>query len=238
VEAWTKFEESMDKEPFLVSTLVNKACFATTLVDTGCTSYGLVDSRFATKHNLQRIPISPRDVTGFDAPSGAKISEVAVMSIDIDGHVEERAFAYIVPRLALYDMILGMAWVKKQGVQIDGSKLECVITSTGTVVRNRAKAKDPKVDCVAVSAVSFSRLTQRKRRTKVEVFAASMADINKALASKVRTDSRTKLPEWCQGFLDVFSKEKATELPPLRGAGVDHEIQLEKVDGKEPQVPW
>jgi predicted aspartyl protease len=97
VEAWTEFEKSMDKEPFLVSTLVNKACFATTLVDTGCTSYGLIDSRFATKHNLQRIPITPRGVTGFDAPSGAKISEVAVISMDIDGHIEDRAFMYVVP---------------------------------------------------------------------------------------------------------------------------------------------
>lgn len=114
MEAWTEFEKSMDEEPFLVSTLVNKDCFATTLVDTGCTSYGLVDSRFATKHNLQRIPIHPREVTGFDALSGDKISEVAVMSIDIDGHLEERAFAYVVPRLALYDMILGMAWIKNR----------------------------------------------------------------------------------------------------------------------------
>jgi predicted aspartyl protease len=238
VEAWTEFEKSMDEEPFLVSTLVNKDCFATTLVDTGCTSYGLVDSRFATKHNLQRIPIHPREVTGFDALSGDKISEVAVISIDIDGHLEERAFAYVVPRLASYDMILGMAWIKKQGVLVDGSKSECMITSTGTVVRNRTKTKDPKVDCIAVSAASFGWLTQSRRREKVEVFAASIADINKALAPKVRTDPRTKLPEWCQDFVDMFGEKKAAGLPPLRGAGVDHEIQLEKVDGKEPQVPW
>jgi hypothetical protein len=177
-------------------------------------------------------------MTGFNAPSGAKISKVTVMSIDINGYVEERAFTYIVPRLALYDIILGIAWVKKQAIQIDGSKLEYVITSTGTVIRNRAKAKDPKVDYVAVLAVSFSRLTQYKRRIKAEVFATSIADINKVLASKVWTDSCTKLPGWCQGFLDVFSREKATELPPLYSAGVDHEIQLEKVEGKEPQVPW
>ena len=52
MEAWIEFEKSMDEEPFLVSTLVNKACFATTLVDTRYSLYGLVDSRFATKYNL------------------------------------------------------------------------------------------------------------------------------------------------------------------------------------------
>ena len=224
MEAWIEFEKSIDEEPFLVLILVNKACFATTLVDTGCSSYGLVDSRFAMKHNLQCIPIHPRGVTGYNALSGDKITEVAVISIDIDGHSEERAFAYIVPRLALYDMILGMAWVKKQRVLVDGSKSECMIASTGTIVRNRAKVKDLEVDCIVVSATSFRWLTHSKRQKKAEVFAASIVDINKTLSSKVRTDPRTKLPEWCQDFLDVFSREKATELPPLQGTGVDHGI--------------
>jgi hypothetical protein len=122
-------------------------------------------------------------------------------------------------------------------VLVDSSKSECMITSTRTVVQNRTKAKDPKVDCVAVSAASFGWLTQSKRREKVEVFAASIADINKALTSKVRTDPCTKLPNWCQDFSDMFGKDKAIELLLLQGAGVDHEIQLEKIDSKEPQVP-
>ena len=98
----------MDCAPFLVSTLINKECFAKTLIDTGCLSYGLIDSRFATKHNLQRIPISPRSLTGFDSPTDDLITEVAVVSLDIDGHYEERAFLYIAPRLALYDIILSI----------------------------------------------------------------------------------------------------------------------------------
>jgi len=98
----------MDGAPFLISTLLNKECFAKTLLDTGCLSYGLIDSRFATKNKLQRIPISPRSLTGFDALSSDQISEVAVVSIDIDGHCEEQSFFYIVLKLALYDMILGM----------------------------------------------------------------------------------------------------------------------------------
>lgn len=228
----------MDGEPFLVSTLVNRNCFATTLVDTGCLSYGLIDSRFATRHKLERIDISPRGITGFDAPSDSQISEVAVISMDIDGHSEEQVFLYVVPKLASYDMILGMPWVRKQDVRINGPRSEGMIMSTGTIVRNVAKPRKARSEgaAVAVSALSFGRLTRGKRRTKVEVFAASMADINKALMNKVKTDPRTKLPEHFHEFLEMFSREKAAELPPYRGAGVDHEIQLESVNGQEPKV--
>ncbi len=54
----------MDEPPFLISTLINKEAFAETLVDSGCLSYGVIDSRFARKHNLQRIKISPRELVG------------------------------------------------------------------------------------------------------------------------------------------------------------------------------
>jgi hypothetical protein len=70
----------------------------------------------------------------------------------------------------------------------------------------------------------------------VEVFAASIADINKALMNKVKTDPCTKLPEHFHEFLGMFSREKAAELPLYCRAGVDHEIQLESVNGQEPKV--
>jgi predicted aspartyl protease len=230
----------MDGKPFLVSTLVNKERFGKTCIDTGCLSYGIIDSRFANKLNLPRIQIPPRGVTGWNALSEDQISEVAVLSIDIDGHYEERVFLYVAPKLASYDILLGMPWVKKQGVLVNGRRSECLVSSTGTVVRNRADELEPdlELDCVEVSAVSFNRIAQGRQRRKVEVFAASMADINKALAKKVKTDPRTKLPEFYQEFLDVFSQIEAAKLPPLRGKGIDHGIQLEQVDGKEPQVPW
>jgi len=44
----------------------------------------------------------------FDGVVPEIIEEVAVLSIDIDGHYESRAFLYMVPRIADSDMILGM----------------------------------------------------------------------------------------------------------------------------------
>jgi len=70
------------------------------------------------------------------------------------------------------------------------------------------------------------------------VFTASLTDIEKALARKPATDPKAKLPDWCLDFLDLFDPEQAEQLPPLRGPGADHHIELEKVDGKTPTVPW
>jgi predicted aspartyl protease len=239
-KAWSEFEkDSMDGSPVLVSTLINRECFAKTLVDTGCLSYGVIDSRFVRKHNLPRLQIAPRSLTGFDGPATGQIDEVAAVRIDIDGHVEEKAFFYVVPRLATYDLILGMPWFKKQDVRLHPRRSWLEIRSTGTRVRNRSLQEDQELDCTAVTAAAFNLLTRKtRRRPAAEVFTASLTDIEKALACKPVTDPKAKLPDWCLDFFDLFDPEQAEQLPPLRGPGADHYIELEKVDGKTPTVPW
>lgn len=228
----------MDGTPFMVSTLINKECYAQTLLDTGCLSYGMIDSHFASKNNLQRITILPRGLTAFDAPTSDKVTEVAAVSLDIDGHSEEQVFLYVVPKLASYDMILGLPWMKNQDVLINARRSECLISTSETVVQNRAQGEESSLSCVHVSAAAFKTLTSGKQRKNIQVFAASMKDIEKALRKKTRTDPRTKLPCHYQDFLDVFSHDAADKLPPMRGKGVDHDIELEKKDGKDPQIPW
>jgi hypothetical protein len=66
-----------------------------------------------------------------------------------------------------------------------------------------------------------------------------MADINKALAVKKHTDPKDKMPTCFHQWLDVADRKKAGLLPPVRGQGVDHSIELEKDDnGREKEVPW
>lgn len=64
------------------------------------------------------------------------MTEVAIVSLDIDGHYEARSFLYVVPRLESYDMILGLPWIIKQDARINGPTSECLILSTNTLVRN------------------------------------------------------------------------------------------------------
>ena len=78
-----------------------------------------------------------------------------------------------------------------------------------------------------------------KKEPKVEVFAASMADVDKALNVKPRVEPKTIVPEQYWDYLDVFDEEEANQLPPIRGPGIDHQIELsEDENGKKPTVPW
>ena len=70
------------------------------------------------------------------------------------------------------------------------------------------------------------------------MFTTSIANIKKALIVRKETDPRTKLPEYFSEFLGTFDRLEAKKLPPLRGPRTDHAIKLEKVDKKEPTVPW
>jgi hypothetical protein len=69
------------------------------------------------------------------------------------------------------------------------------------------------------------------------VFAASIADINKALALKKIVDVKSLLPKHYQSYHNLFNPKEAEKLPPHRGPGVDHKIDLEPKDGQQPQPP-
>jgi hypothetical protein len=234
----------MDCDPFIVSALVDNYCFANTLIDTGCLSYGLCDPRFAQKNAFPRMQIEPRSVSGVDGQVTAVIDEVVIVRLDLDGYREERVFLYVAP-IGDYDMILGMPWVTAQDVRINGPRSELRIGgSSGVLVKSKSELLRTEVNitrAVAVSAVSFQwiRTKGTNKRKGVEVFAASIADINKALAVKQKTDPKTKLPSWAIEYLDVFDQKRAEVLPPLRGKRTDHSIELEKdTGGKEKDAPW
>lgn len=227
----------MDGPPFLVSVLVNKKTFTPALVDTGCLSYGLISRRFATQNSLQRISITPRPINGFSTDVASEITDVAKMEIDLDGYKEE-TFFYIVPNMS-YDMILGLPWMKKNHVRVS-PRNECLyIGSPGLRIPNVRQERQRTIDLRAISAAAFSMVVRRQQKRKdIDVFAASLADIEKALSVKSPIDPRTKLPPQYHEFLDVFDQAQANLLPPVRGKGIDHGIELISENGKTPEVPW
>jgi hypothetical protein len=72
--------------------------------------------------------------------------------------------------------------------------------------------------------LSFSYLIQGKYYIKVKVFIASIANINKALINKVKTDPYIKLLEHFYKFLEIFSQEKAVELPLYYRVSINYKI--------------
>jgi len=89
-----------------------------------------------------------------------------------------------------------------------------------------------------MSATFFTNLIQKKKekQKKIEVFSVSRINIEKALTSQKKTDLRTILSDHYHEFLNVFNHTMTEKLPLLREEGIDHQIELEKIDKKESKV--
>ncbi len=230
----------MNSALFTMSMLVNKKSYAHILYNTGCLFYEIITSCFARNHNLQCMKIRPCMITEFDEPSGSSVDEVAVVQININKHQKSRAFFYIVPKIASYNLILGLSWMKQNKVILNAGEASLTIEFTETIVQNRKASAKSEFNHVMMSATSFTNLIQKKgkKQKKIEVFSASMTNIKKALTSQKKTDLRTILPGHYHEFLDVFDCTMTEKLSPLREEGTDHQIKLEGVNEKEPKVPW
>ena len=245
MEKWKEFEErtEFDGPPFVVAAQINQSSHANTLVDTGCTTYGLIDSSFAEKHRVERISIPRKRIRGYDGPSGY-ISEVARLSIDIGGNYQPTIYLYVVQKIDGHDIILGTPWMRHQQVVIEPDRSKITFRNTGLTVKSGlllGRMTDI-LEVKPISAAAFSLLCQRKvqKRTGIQIFTASLRDIEKALRVKVPTDPLTKLPNYLHDYVDVFDQKRAEALPRFRGPGIDHKIELVETDetGKKPEVPW
>ncbi|KAB2098877.1 hypothetical protein AG0111_0g12970 [Alternaria gaisen] len=133
------------------------------------------------------------------------------------------------------DIYLGRGWMNHNNVSVAPAKKSIFIHSTGVRVRSTEGISKQKIR--QVNAAAFSALIHRHRRApnSVQIFAASIADIDKALQPKKRVDVRALLPEQYQEYYGLFDPKAAEKLPPHRGPGVDHSIELEL---KDSQPPW
>ncbi len=86
----------------------------------------------------------------------------------------------------------------------------------------------------------FLNLIQKKeeKQKKIEMFSTNIINIERALTSQKKTDSRTILSDHYHEFLDVFNSTMTEKLSFLRKEDTDHQIELEEIDEKELKVPW
>jgi hypothetical protein len=164
------------------------------------------------------------------------MKEVVYASLDVGGHRQKRVYFYVVPKLVGEAIIMGRPWFKSEKAYLDPED-NLIIQSSGIRINIDAAKKD--LDCRLVSAVAFTRLARGERRDTVKVFAASLADINRALAVPKKDAPKPKLPPELQQYAAVFERKLAEVLPPLRGPGVDHKIELiPDQDGRQPDLPF
>ncbi len=230
----------MNSAPFTMSTLINKKSYVHTLYNTECLFYEIITSHFAKNHNLQHMKIRPCMITEFDEPSGSSVNGIAVVQININRHQKSRTFFYIVSKLAFYNLILDLSWMKQNKIILNADRAFLMIEFTKTVIQNREASAESEFNYVMMSATFFTNLVWKKEEKwkKIEVFLTSMTDIEKALISQKKTDLRTILSDHYHEFLNVFNHTMTEKLPLLREEGTDHQIELKEVNEKESKVPW
>jgi len=129
--------------------------------------------------------------------------------------------------------------MKQNEIILNADRVSLMIEFTETIIQNREASAESEFNHVMMSAMFFTNLIQKKekKQKKIEVFSASMTDIEKALTSQKKTDSRTILLDHYHKFLNVFDRTMTEKLPPLRREGTDHQIELKGVNEKESKVP-
>ena len=101
-------------EVFQAEALVNGLYFGPALIDHGSAAYALVSEDFTQACGLACFEVSPCQLTGV-AGTGT-ICTVTYFMLDLDGHCQDRVFAYVVPGMP-QAVILGMPWVQHQRVE-------------------------------------------------------------------------------------------------------------------------
>jgi len=159
--------------------------------------------------------------------------------LDIDGHCERGTFLYVVHDLPNHDIILGKPFLDRWDGRLNCRRGKLFLKETGSLIRDIKRLEHVNLDCHEISAAAFKVHVNHAHKSPAhQIFAASMADIQKALAPKKKPDLKTELPQQYQDFAPLFSAEKAGRLPPLRGKGIDHSIELEEKDGKPVTPPY
>jgi len=137
-------------------------------------------------------------------------------------------------------VFLRLPWIYKRDVRVLGNRKSLQIGSDGPIIRSQT-VQESAFTAVSrpyqVSAVAFARASKRK---DCQVFAASVADINKALQkleAQTMAPDPAKLPSCYRQFLPVFDPREADKLPPFRGDGIDHHIELSDSTAEPPWGP-
>jgi len=157
-KSWKKFEKQMNSVLFTMSTLINKKSYAHILYNTECLFYEMITSHFAKNHNLQCMKIKPCIITEFDESSNSSVNKVAVIQIDINRYQKSRTFFYIVFKIAFYDLILSLSWMKQNEIILNADRVFLTIEFTETVIWNRKASTEGEFNHIMVSATFFSNL--------------------------------------------------------------------------------
>jgi len=128
--------------------------------------------------------------------------------------------------------------MKQNEIILNADRAFLTIEFTETVVQNRKAPAEDEFNYIMMLTTFFSNLVQKKeeKQKKIEMFSANMINIERALTSQKKTDSRTILFDHYHEFLNVFDCIMTEKLPLLKEEDTDHQIELKEIDEKELKV--
>jgi len=168
-KSWKKFEKQMNSALFTMSTLVNKKSYVHTLYNTECLFYEIITSCFAKNYNLQCMKIKSHTITRFDESSDSSVNKVAVVQININRHQKSRTFFYIVFKLASYNLILNLLWIKQNKIILNEDRVFLTVKFTETIIQNREASAESEFNHVMMSATFFTNLIQKKEEKQKKI---------------------------------------------------------------------
>ena len=178
------------------------------------------------------------DFRAYDDRPAEQVRAIVKTTVNVGG-VPTPCLMYEVTRMEDQDIILGLPWMTRNRVVIDAAEKTLTFRDHNISVRSVLPTRQ--IGMISATGFKFwkDKALRRRQKDKIEIFTASMADIEKALTPKQHGDPEKLLPPQYHQFLDLFNRENADKLPPHRGKGVDHGIELHKTpDGRSMEVPF
>jgi len=114
--------------------------------------------------------------------------------------------------------------MKQNEIILNADRVFFMIEFTETVIQNKEASAEDKFNHIMMLIMFFLNLIQKKeeKQKKIEMFSINMIDIEKALTSQKKTDSRTILFNYYHEFLNVFNHTMTEKLSFLREESTDH----------------
>jgi len=114
--------------------------------------------------------------------------------------------------------------MKQNEIILNADRVFLTIEFIETVIQNKEASAEDEFNYIMMSATFFSNLIQKReeKQKKIEVFSANMINIERALISQKKTNSRTILFDHYHEFLDVFDHTMTEKLSSLRKEDTDH----------------
>lgn len=244
---WAKRKQQMHCDSPVLAVRINNIPICA-LYDTGCESYALVSEEVQQRLSLPLVDKKKREMSGFrEEDAKGTSSGIAVFDLEASGYVE-RVFAHVIPGLT-EEMFLGTPWMRKNSLSYDAGTQRIHHGRAGVNLRLVSAEEPPSIRAIRnariVPAAIFAAECRRVRKSPnrgdamASVMAISLADIEKALNPEPAVDPAQLIPaEIYKDFAQLFSRQKADELPPRR-PGIDVAVNLQRTtNGEEKPMPW